>query len=98
MAIGIGSGHLFYASKAMVVKALASANAWVAMGIGLSSPTLFLFRGRCKGCTWHFGLTGPRRFVAATTAHSLEPRNVGSHASVAPRVIVTLLGPAPLMP
>ena len=84
----------------MVVKALASANAWVAMGIGLSSPTLFLFRGRCKGCTWHFGLTGPTRFIAATTAHPLEPlRIVGSHASVAPRVIITtLVGLAPLMP
>ena len=30
----------------MMVKALASANAWVAMGIGLLSPMLFLFRGR----------------------------------------------------
>ena len=46
------------------------------------------------------GLTGPTRFVAATTAQSLEPhRRKGSHASVAPRVIVeALLGPAPLMP
>ena len=54
MAIGIGNGPFFQASNAMMVKALASANAWVAMGIGLLCPMLFPFRGRCKSCTWHW--------------------------------------------
>ena len=76
----------------MMVKALASANAWVAMGIWAHEVVARAVHG--------IGLTGPTRFVAATTAHSLEPhRLLVSHANVAPRVIaIPSFGPLPLFP
>ena len=61
-----------------MVKALASANAWVAMGIGLLSPMLFLFRGRRR----------PKyRLSALTEALHCVGSKTGGGADVVPRAI-----------